>query len=78
MNTCTCGGMDIGVGVMHEPYCMLYYMHCVRCAGRGWALGGDGSREQGACPVCNGTGVRPSAPDVCECPSGWAGGREDA
>ena len=38
MNTCTCGGMDIGVGVMHEPYCMLYYMHCVRCAA-GWAPG---------------------------------------
>ena len=62
MSECTCGGVDIGVGVMHEPYCLLSGTHCTRCGGKGWeAVGGEGSDEQDACPVCKATGVRPNS-----------------
>ena len=30
---CTCGGIDIGVGIMHEPTCG--YDMCPKCEGRG-------------------------------------------
>lgn len=58
---CTCGGTDIGVGIEHEHHCLLHYMHCTRCGGKGRVpCGGDGSREQRTCPRCFGTGVRPT------------------
>ena len=39
---CTCGGIDIGVGIMHEPGCGKEV--CGRCAGTGeidWPFGGS-------------------------------------
>lgn len=37
--TCTCGGIDIGVGVMHEPTCGRE--QCPDCGGSGRAGGGE-------------------------------------